>query len=586
MWRKATCRPPIPDTGTASAALQGCGLPHAWVAQPQWRILDGSFGPGDRFLAAWRAWKDDPHRPGLLHYVAIDAQPLSVDDVVRGSIGVSRLAPLARELAAQWFGLLPGTHRLVFEHGHVMLTLHVNEARDVLKREPFVADSVFLDAAGLESNTPKGVARHCRRGTRLVASGGSEALRRNLVQCGFALDESQGSADELIRAAFAPAWEPRKAPACAGLVPSRCIVVGSGLAGAAVASSLALRGWQVTVLDEAEAPAAGASGLPVGMLAPHFSPDDGLLSRLSRSGVRATMEQARSLLREGIDWRPTGVLERRDESLQDDAFPDSGMAWNRNATPGQLHAAALDGAHGIWHEQAAWIKPGALVRAWLSRPGIEWRGRTHVGSAQRVGQEWVVLDAGRNEIARASLVIVAAALGSNAVAGAGTSLQAVRGQVSWGQAPASLPLPPFPLNGSGHFIPGVPVEEGLAWFTGSTFDRGDVAMDERAVDHAANFEQLHALSPAVASQVAPAFSDATVRAWTGVRCASSNRRPIVAEVQPGLWMSTAMGSRGLTFARLCAELLAARLHAEPLPLQARLADTLTPPPAHGGPARR
>jgi tRNA 5-methylaminomethyl-2-thiouridine biosynthesis bifunctional protein len=37
-----------------------------------------------------------------------------------------------------------------------------------------------------------------------------------------------------------------------------------------------------------------------------------------------------------------------------------------------------------------------------------------------------------------------------------------------------------------------------------------------------------------------------------------------------------MGSRGLTFAALCAELLAARLHAEPLPVEQRLAHALLP----------
>ena len=37
-----------------------------------------------------------------------------------------------------------------------------------------------------------------------------------------------------------------------------------------------------------------------------------------------------------------------------------------------------------------------------------------------------------------------------------------------------------------------------------------------------------------------------------------------------------MGSRGLTFAALCAELLAARLHGEPLPVERRLADALLP----------
>ena len=563
------------------AALHGCGLPPAWAAQPQWRILDSCFGSGRGFLVAWRAWKDDLRRPGLLHYVAIDARPAAAEDVVRASSHDALLAPLAHELTAQWFGLLPGTHRLTFDAGRVMLTLHVGEVRDVLKREPFVADSIVLNGPALDLQTVKGVARHARRGTRLACPSMDDHMRRDLVQCGFQFDEA-GSRDD---AEFAPPWEPKKAPAPFGIAPSHAVVIGAGLAGAAAASSLALRGWRVTVLDAAEAPAAGASGLPVGMLAPHFSPDDGLLSRLSRSGVRMTMAQARALLRERIDWSPAGVLERRDEGIEDLAFPDEGAAWNRPATQAQLHAAGLDGLQGIWHEQAAWIKPGALVRAWLWQPGIEWRGGMHVANVERGGDEWVVRDAGRGELARAPLVVIAAALATNAIAGSAATLQAVRGQVSWGDAGDALALPPFPLNGSGHFIAGVPIDDVTAWFAGSTFDRGDMRTDERAGDHAANLAQLEGLSPAVAAQVAPAFANSTVRAWTGVRCASANRRPIVSEVQPGLWMSTAMGSRGLTFAKLCAELLAARLHAEPLPLQARLADTLAPHAAHEGPAR-
>ncbi|WP_168173555.1 hypothetical protein [Polaromonas sp. A23] len=37
-----------------------------------------------------------------------------------------------------------------------------------------------------------------------------------------------------------------------------------------------------------------------------------------------------------------------------------------------------------------------------------------------------------------------------------------------------------------------------------------------------------------------------------------------------------MGSRRLTFALMCAELLAAQLHGEPLPMEARLANALSP----------
>src|SRR6185295_10215037 len=93
--------------------------------------------------------------------------------------------------------------------------------------------------------------------------------------------------------------------------PGRCVVVGAGLAGAAVAASLARRGWQVLVLEAGAHPAAGASGLPAGVLAPHVSPDDALLSRLTRAGVRATWQQTRTMLSEGTDWCASGVLERR-----------------------------------------------------------------------------------------------------------------------------------------------------------------------------------------------------------------------------------------------------------------------------------
>jgi len=63
-----------------------------------------------------------------------------------------------------------------------------------------------------------------------------------------------------------------------------------------------------------------------------------------------------------------------------------------------------------------------------------------------------------------------------------------------------------------------------------------------------------------------------------VRCASGDRRPLVGPADPmqpqGPWVCTALGSRGLSFAALCAELLAAHWHGEPLPLPATMARAL------------
>jgi tRNA 5-methylaminomethyl-2-thiouridine biosynthesis bifunctional protein len=183
------------------------------------------------------------------------------------------------------------------------------------------------------------------------------------------------------------------------------------------------------------------------------------------------------------------------------------------------------------------------------------------------------MDAQGREIARADLVVIAAAHASAGLLAAQLPLQPIRGQVSWAHE-ADGALPPFAVNGNGHFIPHVPVDGSAAWFCGSTFERDDLDLAVRRADHDANLERLRALLPAAGAQLAPVFASGTLRAWTGVRCASADRRPLLGEIEPGLWVSTAMGSRGLTFSVLCAELLAAQLHDEPLPLERKLAQAL------------
>ncbi|HWI80398.1 FAD-dependent 5-carboxymethylaminomethyl-2-thiouridine(34) oxidoreductase MnmC [Ramlibacter sp.] len=566
--------------------LHGCGLPHAWAGQPQWRILETGFGLGMNFLAAWRAWKDDPRRPRMLHFASVEAWPAGAADLLRSAAAHPELAPLAGALAAQWVGLVPGVHRLVFEDGRVLLTLLVADVQDALREPAFLADSVFLDGFDPERNpdmwrrhTLKAVARHCRVGTTLASWTVAGEVRRGLAECGFQVARSDGLPPkrQCLRATFEPAWE-LKRPAAATATPAgRCIVVGAGLAGAAAAASLARRGWDVTVVDEATAPAAGASALPAGLLAPHQSSDDGLLARLSRSGVRITLQQATSMLRAGEDWQPGGVLEHRIAGAPRLPPHDAGAwrVWTRAADAAQKAAAGLDpGAAATWHELAAWITPAALVRAWLAQPGVAWCGQTAVRELQPHGDGWRLIGSDGEVLADAGLVVLAAAHRTAALLPGALPLQPVRGQVSWGFQGASVQLPPFPVNGNGHFIPGVPVGRGTAWLCGSTYDRADADVEPRMQDHAANLGKLRLLLPLVADRLAPAFANGTVGAWTGVRCASADRRPYVGEVQPGLWVSTAMGSRGLTFAALCGELLAARLHGEPLPLEPRLAAAL------------
>ena len=615
--------------------LHGCGLPEAWAGQPQWTVLETGFGLGLNFLVTWQAWKTDPLRPRLLHFVSTEAFPASAADVLRSAATHPELHPFAQALQAQLWGLLPGFHRLVFEGGQVLLTLCIGDAKLMLREQYLEADSVYLDGFSPELkpvgvpqvwdlHTLKAVARCCRRGTRVATWTVARSVRDALVQCGFVVKKTPGTPPKRdnLQGVYDPAWEPKKPLAASALraslprrLPARCVVVGAGLAGAAVAASLARRGWQVTVLDAAAAPAAGASGLPVGMLAPHVSPDDSLLSRLSRSGIRATLQQAGALLQTDSDWRPTGVLEHCVEharklpaAWQPAPLPEQAQDvsvaardWTRPATPEQLASCGLPPeTPALWHVQAGWIKPASLVSAWLATPGVQWRGHSVVGRLRRQAGAWQVLDAAGHELACAELVVLAAGYASQALAdrtGAdgcpALALQAIRGQVSWGlhargadgELTTHRPLfPAFPVNGHGSLVPALPLAEGLAWVTGSSFERDKVEPEIRAEDHGHNLCRLHTLLPAVAEQLAGEFETGQVRGWAGIRCATPSRLPALGPVdtmagqptRPDLWVCSGMGSRGLTFAALCAELLAARLHGEPLPLEQRLADALLP----------
>jgi tRNA 5-methylaminomethyl-2-thiouridine biosynthesis bifunctional protein len=558
--------------------LRGCGLPHDWAGRPQWRILETGFGLGLNFLAAWREWKDDPQRPRLLHFASIEAFPPGAGDLLRSAAPYPELQPLAAELAGQWFGLLPGVHRLAFEDGRVLLTLYIRDVREALRERAFHADSVFLDGFDPQANpamwgadTLKGIARHCRRGTRIATWTVAGEVRRTLAQCGFQVERIEGLPPKrhCLQGVFDPAWEPRGSRPVGAVQPGRCVVVGAGIAGAAVAASLARRGWRVKVLDSFSMPAMGASGLPVGLLAPHYSPDDAQLSRLSRSGVRATLQQCRALLREGEDWRLTGSLEcRPDRTLQLDAqLPGAAGCWTRAAEPDRMAQALLPAQPaGWWHEQAAWIKPASLVQAWLDSPGVQWQGTTTVAHLVPAAGGWELFDGRGALVASADLVILAAALGNSPLLRGQLPLQPVRGQVSWAAQETGAQFPPFPVHGNGHFIPHVPLQGKDTWFCGSTYERGDTDLSERERDHHTNRAKLDALLPAIGRQVAQSFASGAVHAWTGVRCASDDRRPFLGPLEPGLWVSTAMGSRGLTFAALCGEILAARLHGEPLPV--------------------
>jgi tRNA 5-methylaminomethyl-2-thiouridine biosynthesis bifunctional protein len=313
---------------------------------------------------------------------------------------------------------------------------------------------------------------------------------------------------------------------------------------------LARRGWQVTVVDAAAKPASGASGLPVGLFAPYVSADNNFTSQICAVGVQFTQRLASRLLVEGLDWQPSGVMSRK------------------------------YGEAERWHADAGWIKPAALVKACLAQANVTWRGHCDVKRLSRDGDSWMLIDKDEHILARADMVVIATANQStellNTMSAAPKLIfQAVRGQVTYGNlsAPATAETSTYPINGSGSYI-----ATDAEWLVGATYDRNNLSLDASIRDQVDNFERLENLAPEIAAQLKPAFERGLVNNWVGIRCATTDRLPIVGEVLQGLWLCTAMASRGLTFAPLCAELLAAQCEndkSEELPLTPRLVKALS-----------
>ena len=529
-------------------------------------ILDTAFGAGAGFLRAWQDYAHALPRPAQLHYVGLielGHWPLDFSAIAQASIAKSgelaqALTQALRALSIAQ-GPAPGFYRLPFDQGRVLLTLCLGPRDASLAQLLMQADHIVLgmDQAWTRAQLHS-LQALARRGTTL-AFAGSASQDAGKPALDTALWKPRG-AGTLV---FDPAWALRSSrirPVKVFAKPGHCTVLGAGISGAMVARTLALRGWQVTVLEQQAQAGAGASGLPAGLVsASGNSPADPLYG-ITRSAYHLTRQILQSMLVQGEDW-------------------DEGGAMRANAP-------------GAWRAEALWLKPQALIRACLSTPGVTLQCEATVQRLHFEAGRWQALDARGHALASSELLVLCNAMDaarllaktdesaadalSSAARRALTQLHPVFGSISSGPATDLPGLPALPVQGQGHFLPTVPSPQGLQWLAGAGFEADDSASE--ADCHQANLARIAQFLPDVSPALQAQYRAGQLGLWRGQRCVSHDRLPLIgpatASGENGLWMCLAMGARGLTFAALCAQLLTARLMADPLPLPKRLARLL------------
>ncbi len=398
--------------------------------------------------------------------------------------------------------------------------------------------------------------------------------------------------------------------------PGQAVIVGGGLAGSHTAAALARRGWQVTLLERHPRLASEGSGNPQAALYAKLSHRSETLANFNLMALQFALRSYRPFWAASAGGATAigdrcGVLQLADndnsERLQAQLVRHFGV--QDLFTP--LSAAAASTASGVplehsglFFADAGWLDPVALCHELTRHPNIEVRTGVEVLALEPLdGGNWRI-QLGQNRAPRedansspetspetsressleSNLVVLCTA---NAIQGfsqtAELPVKPMRGQVSFLAASEASANLKTVLCGDGYMTPARTQLHCL----GATFtpDNQDLALwpEEHQQNLATLARQLPALSQALQTSAvqggraalrcttpdylpmlgpAPRFAE-YLEQFQLLRKNARANIPLRGPVWENLYVNVGHGSRGLAYTPLCAELLAARISAEP-----------------------
>lgn len=548
---------------TRAVFLDGCGLPDALAGRNHFCVAELGFGTGLNMAALLMLWREHAAADARLSLFSVEGYPLSRDEASRALSAWPELAPAAGALLAAWPPATPGIHRMDLPAFNATLDLAVGPVEQGLGAWSGQADAWFLDGFSPATNpemwSPAVMARIAalsRPGARLATFTVAGAVRRGLAEAGFSVEKRPGHGRKRER------LEARLA-GCAALPrpPDDIVILGAGIAGAALARAFAAEGRTVEVID-AEGPGAGASGFDAALVTPRLDVGDPDLA----SGFALALERAGHLYGQ-IEGAAVvdGVLQLpgRDRDVERHRRVSEQAIWS----PGHMRVMSMVevsdrlgepiGHEALFMRDARVIRPERVLAAWLPR-GVT---RAAVARMERAGEAWSLFNADGTLIRRAACVIVATGAGTRSLLS--LPLQPVRGQVEVAEGVTA----PAPLAWGGYAIP---TGEGLLF--GATHDRDDEGGEVRPEDTRRNLATLAACLPQLVEQA----GQARLRSRAAVRATTPDRLPVAGGVEEGLYVLGGLGSRGFCLAPLLAEHVAAQVLGRPSPLSGAMAQRLLP----------
>jgi len=347
------------------------------------------------------------------------------------------------------------------------------------------------------------------------------------------------------------------------------IVIGGGIAGTAIVKSLKNNGINnFLLIDEGVSPATGTSNHFAALCHPYIGRGASRLQRLTH----LAFDEARLVW--ANNWCQGGVFH----------LAKKGVSFNKGKLSERLlslgfnndNAIALSEdeskpiigiqAAGTWFPSGGWVNLKKSCEEELNQllpRQVMWQ--TKLTKIDRDGKLWVVFDQDKNPLAKAKRIFLAASLGTKGLAetaGIHLPLKPVRGQLStFGflkTTPWAENLPKVALSGKAYCLPPTQLSGDVyEWQVGSTYDEEVSDLSPWAVSHEENRHQL-------AEMIGVALTEETLMAkdaFVGIRCVAKDRLPMMGPVPgyPGIYVLTALGSRGVMWSALASQMFTEHL---------------------------
>lgn len=504
----------------------------------------------------------------------------------------------------------------------------------------FAASGVKVDAWFLDGFAPSKnpemwspalfdvIAKLSKAGTTAATFSAAAIVKNSLRQSGFSVQKVAGfgrkremvkgiysaeaallkAEDYSFRGSFSPYPVPWSIPALKPVFSHRqAIVIGGGLAGCHSARALAERGWSVTLVERHAQLAEGGSGNPQGVVYAKLSPLNEAQAAFNLASLQYALRHYQQY------WQTSGsncgvlqlaykASELKLQELLRQRFADATelVEFVDAERASQIAGVTLPYS-GIYFRQAGWINPRKLCAELINHPNIQILYQFTAIQLQQPtagSDQWRVMT-DKAVVAEAPVVIIA-----NAADALGFTqsnhlpIKTIRGQVTYLPETADGPTLNTVVCAEGYIGP---ASDGT-FCCGATFNLQDSCSETRTSDHLINLSHLQQHMPAIAQQW-QATSATSLQGRVGFRCTLPDYLPAVGAAPmvedlvrdfaplrknakagittpgsyfPGLYINIGYGARALAYTPLCAELLAAQINREPLPIATELANALNP----------